>query len=128
MKHSLKMLTVAFAVIGIIATGARMASPAFGQIQARESQKKSGPMPTPVAKVTPVQAMDAAEAKVGGKATMVLFEYDGRHWVYGVIVVKNNKLMEVDVDPANGKAGATEDVTPHEEAKEFGEALAKMLH
>ncbi len=82
--------------------------------------------PKPVAKVTPVQAMQAAEAKTGGKAGMAVFEFDEGHWVYGVIITKNHKLIEVDVDPVSGKAGATEEATPDAEAKELKDALTKM--
>jgi hypothetical protein len=84
-------------------------------------------MTAPTAKVTPVQAMKAAEAKVGGKAAMAMFEFDEGHWIYGVIVAKNHKLMEVDVDPMTGKAGDTENVTPEDEGKEFQQALAKLI-
>jgi len=124
MKTAHKILIGAFAAIGVVSTGTMMATPAFAQD--KEAQEKSGPMTAPVAKVSPVEAMKAAEAKVGGKATMVLFEFDEGHWIYGVVVVKNHKLMEVDVDPLTGKAGDHEDVTPADEAKEFQDALIKM--
>lgn len=127
MKQSLKILIGAFAAIGVISTGAMLSSSALAQEGGKETQVKSGSMTAPIAKVTPVQAMKAAEGKVGGKATMVLFEFDEGQWTYGVVVVKNHKLMEVDVDPMTGKAGATEDVTPDDEAKEFKDALAKMI-
>lgn len=127
MKQSLKILIGAFAAIGVISTGAMLSSSALAQEGGKETQVNSGSMTAPIAKVTPVQAMKAAEGKVGGKATMVLFEFDEGHWTYGVVVVKNHKLMEVDVDPMTGKAGATEDVTPDDEAKEFKDALAKMI-
>jgi uncharacterized membrane protein YkoI len=125
MKTVHKIFIGAFAAIGVISTGTMIATPAFAQD--KEPQVKSGPMTTPVAKISPVQAMRAAEAKVGGKATMVLFEFDEGHWIYGVVVVKNQKLMEVDVDPVTGKAGDHEEVTPEDEAKEFQDALSKMM-
>lgn len=127
MKHSLKILIVAFAAIGVISTGAMLTTPAFAQGQDKESQEKSGPMTDPVAKVTPVQAMRVAEAKVGGKASIVIFEFDEGHWVYGVVVVKKHKLKEVDVDPITGKAGNSEDVTAADEAKEFQDGLTKLM-
>ena len=127
MKQSLKILIGAFAVIGVASTGAMLATPAFAQGQEKEGQEKSAPMTAPAAKVTPVQAMKAAEAKVGGKAAMAMFEFDEGHWIYGVIVAKNHKLMEVDVDPITGKAGDSEDVTPEDEGKEFQQELAKLI-
>ena len=96
------------------------------EIEDDEKPMKSGPMTAPVAKITPVAAMAAAEKKVGGKAAMAMFEFDEGHWVYGVIVAKSGKLMEVDVDPVTGKAGATEAVTPDDEAKEFKAVLTKL--
>jgi len=127
MKQSLKILIGAFAAIGVASTGAMLSTLAFAQAQEKEEQEKSGPMTAPAAKVTPVQAMKAAEAKVGGKAAMAMFEFDEGHWIYGVIVAKNHKLMEVDVDPMTGKAGDTESVTPEDEGKEFQQALAKLI-
>ena len=110
MKQSIKILIGAFATIGVVAVGAI----------------SRGGVSEPIAKITPVQAMKAAEAKTGGKATLAIFEFDEGHWIYGVVVVKNHKLTEVDVDPVTGKAGATEAVTPDDEAKEMKDALAKM--
>ncbi len=127
MKHSLKILIGAFAAIGVVSTGTMLATPAFAQGQDKESHEKAGPMTAPVAKVTPVQAMKAAEGKVGGKAAMAIFEFDEGHWIYGVVIMKNHKLMEVDVDPMTGKTGDSEDVTPADEAKEFQDGLTKML-
>ena len=130
MKQSFKILIGAFATIGVVSTGMTLSSIAMAQGGQREEKevaaKPQGPMPKPVAKITPVQALKAAEAKTGGKATMAIFEFDEGHWIYGVIVVKNHKLTEVDVDPVTGKAGATEAVTPDDEAKEMKDALDKM--
>jgi uncharacterized membrane protein YkoI len=126
MKNSIKTLIGAFAVIGVASTGTMLSSKAFAQDQEKGEKTKDTPMTKPMAKITPVQALKAAEAKVGGKATMAIFEFDEGHWIYGVIVAKNHKLMEVDVDPMTGKAGASEDVTPDDEAKEMKDALEKM--
>ena len=130
MKQSIKILIGAFAAIGVVATGTTLSSFAMGQDGQREEKevagKSQGDMSKPVAKITPVQALKAAEGKTGGKATMAIFEFDEGHWIYGVIVVKNHKLTEVDVDPMTGKAGATEAVTPDDEAKEMKDALTKM--
>lgn len=122
MKQSLKILIGAFAAIGVVSTGAMLSTAAFAQ-----SQEKTAAMVEAKAKVTPVQAMKAAEGKVGGKAAMAIFEFDEGHWIYGVVVVKDKKLMEVDVDPMTGKAGDSEAVTPEDEGKEFQQELAKLI-
>lgn len=96
------------------------------QGEKEEKEGKAGPMTSPSAKITPVAAMNAAAKKTGGKAVMAIFEFDEGKWNYGVIVVKNHKLTEVDVDPTTGKAGATEAVTPSDEAAEFKDALSKL--
>ena len=137
MKQSSKFIIGAFAAIGVVTTGMSMTSLAFGQgakkiaVSQEKAEKATGakaqaPMGKPHSNITPVQAMKAAEAKTGGKATMAIFEFDEGHWIYGVIVTKNHKLTEVDVDPMTGKAGATEAVTPEDEAKEMKDALDKM--
>lgn len=142
MKHSIKLLIGGFAALGIVSTGAMFSTKVLAQDggslsfvqdqekgekgEEQEGKAKDVPMSKPVAKVTPVQAMKAAEAKLGGKATMAIFEFDEGHWVYGVIVVKNHKLTEIDVDPSTGKAGSSEAVTPDDEAAEMKDALAKM--
>ena len=139
MKNSIKILVGAFASIGVVTTATSLSTlalahggvkPAFLQDKEKGEKegttKAMGSMDKPHAKISPVQALKAAEAKTGGKAKMAIFEFDEGHWIYGVIVAKNHKLMEVDVDPMTGKAGATEDVTPDDEAKEMKDALEKM--
>ena len=144
MNTKLKSVIALFAVIGIVSTGAVLSNKAFAQSQtnevgqekqekedqekgeAAEGMEQDGPMTPPSAKFSPVQAMKAAEGKVGGKAVMVIFEFDAGKWNYGVIVAKNHKLTEVDVDPKTGKAGASEAVTPEDEAVEFKDALTKL--
>lgn len=84
-------------------------------------------MPAPHVKVTPVQAMSIAERKTGGKAARATFEFDEGHWVYGVLVAKNHKLMEVELDPMTGKIGDTEAVTPEGEAKETQQELSQLI-
>jgi uncharacterized membrane protein YkoI len=82
--------------------------------------------PEPSAKISPVQAMQTAEAKTGGKAKLATFEYDDGHWIYGVIIVKNHNLMEVEVNSNTGKVMETENVTPDGEAKEMKADLTKL--
>lgn len=127
MKQSLSLLIGTFALIGVAATGAMLATPAFAQDQEKEAPAKSGPMTAPHAKLTPVQAMSIAVAKSGGKATRATFEFDEGHWVYGVLVVKDHKLFEVELDPVTGKVGDTESVTPEDEAKETQQELSAMI-
>ena len=141
MKNSIKLLVGAFATIGVVSTGTTLSSfavaqggkkPAVTQEKGEQGEKgekqggKAAPMGKPHSNITPVQAMKAAEGKTGGKATMAIFEFDEGHWIYGVIVAKDHKLTEVDVDPMTGKAGSTEAVTPDDEAKEMKDALEKM--
>jgi uncharacterized membrane protein YkoI len=94
--------------------------------QEKEEQEESAKPGKPTAKLSPVQAMQLSEAKFGGKAKIATFEYDDGHWIYGVIVVKNHSLMEVELDPNNGKIMETEKVTPDSEAKEMKADLARM--
>lgn len=91
-----------------------------------EAEGKETAMTAPQVKITPVQAMKAAEASVGGKAGLAMFEFDEGHWIYGVVVVKDHKLMEVDVDPMTGKAGDHESVTADDESQEFASSLKKL--
>lgn len=145
MKNSIKILIGAFATIGMVSTATTLSSFAVAQggkklaitqekgEQGEKGEKgekqasKAGPMTTPHAKVTPVQAMKIAEGKAGGKAMMAIFEFDEGHWVYGIVVVKNHKLTEVEIDPMTGKVLASEPVTPDDEAKEMKAELENMM-
>ncbi len=120
MNKRQKMIGIAVAV-----GGAFLFTP--GMIQnavARQAKEKE--MTKPMAKISPVAAMASAEGKVGGKAVVAIFEFDEGNWVYGVIVVKDHKLMEVTVDPNTGKALDSEAVTPEDEAKEFAAELKAL--
>jgi hypothetical protein len=79
-----------------------------------------------MASISPVEAMRIAEKRSGGRATRATFEFDEGKWVYGVITVKNHKLMETEIDPVSGKVLDTEAVTPDGEAKEVRAEFAKM--
>jgi uncharacterized membrane protein YkoI len=142
MKQTFKVLVGAFAAIGVITTVTSLSSVAlaqggktlaFSQEKGEKGEKgekqaaKPGPMTAPHAKITPIQAMKLATEKAGGKATMTIFEFDEGHWVYGVVVVKNHKLMEVEIDPMSGKVLASEAVTPDDEAKEMKSELENMM-
>ncbi len=83
--------------------------------------------PAPKASVTPIQAMSAAKAKLGGGTPFASnFEYDEGKWIYGVMLVKGHKLYEVQVDPLTGKALGTETVGPDDEASEMKSELTKI--
>jgi uncharacterized membrane protein YkoI len=127
MKPAHKILIGAFAAIGVASTLAMIATPAFAQEREDESHEKSSARSAPTVKVTPVQAMSAAERKTGGKAAMANFEFDEGHWIYAVIVAKNHKLMEVEVNSETGKVDDSEDATPEGEAKEFQQELTRLI-
>ena len=68
--------------------------------------------------------MQIAAKASGGTPFQAVYEFDDGQWIYGVVVVKNHKLMEVELDPTSGKIGETENVSPEDEAKELRSALA----
>ncbi len=68
-----------------------------------------------LAKITPQQARQAAEASQGGKARSVKLENEGGNVVYSVIVGRT----EVIVDAGNGRILSTEN--SHQGSKESGE-------
>ena len=137
MKPILKLTIGSLVALGLLNAGtllasAALAAPFQSTVKSHEMEdeeagvKGQQKMTKPAAKVSPVQAMKSAEGKTGGKAVLAVFEFDEGHWGYGVIVNKNHRLVEVDVDPMTGKAGDTESVTPADEAKEFEAALIKL--
>ena len=71
--------------------------------------------------------MKTAETKVGGKAFSATYLNEGGKIIYDVIVIKNKKITEVEVDAVTGKAGATEEATPEDEGKELTNALKVAL-
>ncbi len=81
----------------------------------------------PAAQVGPWDAMKAATAKVGGKAHSATYMSEGGKWLYDVIVIKDKKIMEVEVDAATGKAGDVEAATPESEGKEMVAELQKAI-
>ncbi len=121
-KALLSLGTASAILFGIVL----ISGTALGQEREDSNEGKHHSMTVPVAELTPVQAMKIAGTKAGGKAVMATFEFDEGHWVYGVLVVKNHKLMEVELDPITGKVGDTESVDPAGEAKEFKHELEKL--
>ena len=68
-------------------------------------------------KISMTQAVTAAEQHVGGKASRAEYEKHKGQWVFDVEVVKGTKVMDVKVDPTNGKViAAVEDKTDHDDA------------
>jgi uncharacterized membrane protein YkoI len=69
------------------------------------------------AKISLVQAVAAAEAKVQGKATKAEFEHaKGGKWVFDVEVAAGNKVFDVAVDADTGAVlAATEDKGDHDD-------------
>jgi uncharacterized membrane protein YkoI len=68
------------------------------------------------AKIGITQAVTAAEQHVGGKASRAEYERHKGQWVFDVEVVKDQKVMDVKVDPTSGKVlAATEDKTDHDD-------------
>lgn len=49
------------------------------------------------------QAVTAAEQHIGGKAASAGYEREEGRWVFDVEVVKGSEVMDVQVDPADGK-------------------------
>ena len=74
------------------------------------------------AKIGITQAITAAEAQVGGKASRAEYERQQDQWVFDVEVVNGNKVMDVKVDPASGQVlAAAEDQADHEDDEGQGE-------
>ena len=68
------------------------------------------------AKIGMTQAVAAAEQHVGGKASKAEYEQHKGQWVFDVEVVKDKKVLDVQVDPTSGKViAATEDKTDHDD-------------
>ncbi len=75
-------------------------------------------------RIAPWDAMKAATQKLGGgKAHQATYVVENGKPIYDVIVIKDKKLTEVEVDAITGKAGSVEQVTPEEEGQEFTEEL-----
>ncbi|CAN5393784.1 hypothetical protein BH11ARM2_BH11ARM2_10460 [soil metagenome] len=129
-----KTLMASLAVAGALALTLLAARPALAQSQEKEEDEKTEmatgkewPPTTPMAKITPIQAIAVAKKKLaGGTAFEANFEFDEGHWVYGVMIVKGHKISEVEVDPISGKALDSETVTPDDEAAEATEMLKKV--
>ena len=118
----LSAMVAALAITGTVVTRA------YGQDAEKTEIKASAEQPKPMSKITPPEAIAIALKKmVGGRPLQANFEFDEGHWVYGVMVVKDHKITEVEIDPMTGKVGDSEDVTPAGEAKEIQDELGKAI-
>lgn len=127
MNKKMMALTAAFAVVGVFSTVNMLATRAFAQEKDEATPQAKGDIHNFGAKVTPWAAMKTAAAKTGGMPFQALYEFDEGHWVYGVVIVKDHKLMEVEIDPQTGKVGDTEGIDPAGEAKEVQQELTAAM-
>ena len=81
----------------------------------------------PSGKITPWEAMKAANVSIKGTPVSATFEFEGGKWFYAVLLTKNKKLYEVEVNATTGKAGASETVSVAEETKEFQQDLSAAI-
>ena len=82
---------------------------------------------SPKGKVAPWTAMKTANADLKGKPLTATFASEGGKWIYDVLITKDGKLYEVEVDAASGKAAKPEIVTVEEEAQEMSDDLNKAM-
>lgn len=95
-----KIYLTALAALSAIAIGSAYAAKAM----------ENDALAIEAAKIGLTQAVTAAEQHVGGKASRAEFEKHKGQWVFDVEVVNGKKVMDVKVDPANGKViAASED-------------------
>lgn len=120
-KSGLKRVSFYFG-IGVVATLA-----VLGSMQTAGALFGAPVQPAPQCKISPVDAIKIAQAKVKGKTIQANFEFDEGHWVYGVMIVQGNVIKEVEIDPMSGKIGDVETVTPAGEAKEMETALNSAI-
>ena len=125
MKHIRQTISGFIALAAVAAVSTLISNQAFASHA--NSQAKSAFTVTPVGKITPWEAMKIAARVSGGKPLNAIYEFDDGQWIYGVVVVKNHKLLEVEIDPTTGKVGETENITPDGEAKEMKSDLKNAI-
>jgi uncharacterized membrane protein YkoI len=97
-----------------IAALAALTTTAIGTAYASKSAENDA-LAITGAKIGMTQAVTAAEQHVGGKASRAEYERHKGQWVFDVEVVKDTKVMDVKIDPANGNViAATENKTDHD--------------
>jgi uncharacterized membrane protein YkoI len=100
-----------------IPLAAAIAAIAAGSAQAATSENDA--LAIAGAKTGLVQAVQAAEQHVGGKASKAEYERHKGQWVFDVEVVKDRKVMDVKVDAASGKVlSAAEDKADQDDDKD----------
>ncbi len=102
-------------VIGTLAAAALASSLARAADGMNEEQREAQGLAQ--AKISLVQAIQAAERHVGGKAASARLEHERDGYIYEVEVLQGDKATEVKVDAADGKViGAKADDDVHERA------------
>jgi hypothetical protein len=112
----------------VIAAGVVVAAGLGGSqlIQAR-AQEGAKSQPAPRCNISPVKAIEIAHSRVKGRTLQANFEFDEGKWVYGVMIVHNKTIEEVEIDPLTGKIGDVETVTPEGEAREVQSELTRAI-
>lgn len=101
-----------------LAALAALSTTAIGSAYAAKAMENDA-LAVESAKISLIQAVTAAEQHVGGKASRAEFEKHKGHWVFDVEVVTSKKVMDVKIDPANGKViAATEDKVDHDDKRD----------
>jgi hypothetical protein len=116
MNQQIKQRAYALLAVSTLATGILTATLVGGGAVAQAANR-----------IAPWDAMKVATAKVGGKAIQATYVQEDGKFIYDVVIIKGQKLMEVGVDATTGKAGAVETVTPEDEGREFTADLHKAL-
>ena len=113
--------------LGITAAGLGLTALIGGMALQRAGAADGKADPTPTGKITPWAAIKIATGKVPGRVLNANYELDAGKWVYGIMIVANGKIQEVEIDPTTGKIGDTEEITPEGEAKEVQAELTAAL-
>jgi len=78
-------------------------------------------------KIAPWEAITIAQSKISGLPIQANFEFDEGKWFYGVMIMSENTIKEVDIDAVTGEVGDIEILTPQDEADEVKAELTKAL-
>jgi len=124
MKKRITFAIGVLAVLGAVGGTTLFASRAMA---AGPKTAQTAKQPEPKGKVAPWEAIKIALGKVHGRPLNANFEFDEGHWVYGVMIVSNGTIQEVEVDPNTGKVGDVEKIEPAAEAKEVESELTAAI-
>ena len=112
----------------VLAVGAGLAAVLGGSMLIKaHAQESTRLQPAPKCNISPVKAIEIAHTKVKGRTLQANFEFDEGKWVYGVMIVHEKTIEEVEIDPLTGKIGDVETVTPEGEAKEIRAELTAAI-